>query len=132
MIKKFSVPVSGLLLAGCASGYQPVHFYNEILIVNNSRQLVRDVAVNVSGTGRVFSCGNIAPHGICSNRFGKRRYEAKPIRIGWVFGNVARQSESFVVEVPVSFTTGVAMRGVLDFKPDGSVSAFFQQDSLFR
>ena len=128
-MKKFSIALFALSLVACASGPRSFYFYNEILVVNNSNQMIRDVSIKVSGTGRVFSCGNIAPFGICSNRFGKRRYEMNPIQVGWTFGNTARQTGDFVVEVPATLYSGLAMRGVLAINPDGSIATYFEQDT---
>jgi len=77
----------------------------------------------------VFNCGNIAPFGICSNKFAKRRYERNPIRVEWTFGNSTRQSGEFVVDVPATFYTSFALRGVLDIEADGSISAYFMQET---
>lgn len=116
-------------MSACATSYQSSYSYNQILVVNNSRDLVQDVTIEVVDTGRVFNCGNIAPFGICSNRFGKRRYERDPIQISWAIGDTSSRTESFVVEVPATFYPGIALRGVLDIAPDGSVSAYFEQDT---
>jgi len=128
-MKNYTSLVLGLLLSACATGYQPTYFYNEVLIVNNSRQLVQDVTISSNETGRTFSCGNIAPLGICSNKFSKRLYERNPIRIAWVFGSNARQTSEFVLEVPGTMHTPFPLRGVLEISPQGSISAYFQQDT---
>ena len=39
--------VIGLLGSACATSYQPSYSYNEILVVNNSRELVQDVTIEV-------------------------------------------------------------------------------------
>lgn len=132
MIKKPFVVLCGIALAARASDYQPVYSYNEILIVNNSNELIRDVTISVTGTGRKFSCANIAPLGICSNKFPRRPYEYSPIQVGWTFGNETHQTDKFVVDVPPTFYTGLVLRGVIDISPEGAVSAFFQQENPIR
>lgn len=130
MMKKSVITIVIVLLgSACATSYQASYSYNEILVVNNSSELVQDVTIEVVDTGRMFSCGNIAPRGICSNRFGKRRYERNPIQISWSIGDASSKTESFVVEVPATFYPGIALRGVLKIAPDGSVSAYFEQDT---
>ena len=124
-----TILVLGLLLSACATSFKPAYFYNEVLIVNKSRQLVHDVTIFSSETGRTFSCGNIAPLGICSNKFGKRRYERIPIRIAWVFGGNALQTSEFVLEVPATMQAPFPLRGVLEISPRGSISAYCQHDS---
>ena len=131
-MKKYLVIGIVLVISACSTSYKPMYMYNEILVVNNSRELLQEVTITVPGTVRTFSCGNIAPLGICSNRFGNRRYEYNPIRIAWVFGNNARQTEEFVVPVPATFGTGLSLRGVLAISPEGQLSAYFQQETPFR
>ncbi len=124
---KWALLITGWLLSSCVSSFQPQYYYNEILIANDSRQLVQDVTIHVVGTNRVFSCGNIAPRGICSNKMPPRPYLKKPIRITWVFGTIARQTSEFVLEVPPSMDTAIPLRGVLKVNPQGDISAFFEQ-----
>lgn len=129
MIKKFSILFPILLLSACASGYNPIYHYNEVLIINNSRELIQDVTITAKETGRSFSCGNIAPLGICSNKIPQRRYNYKPIQIAWVFGSTARQTEEFVLKVPATMHIGLPLRGVLEISPQGVITAHFEQDS---
>ena len=105
---------------------------NEIQVINNSREMIQQVTVSVPSTGATFGCGNIAPFGICSNRMGKRRYEYNPIKIDWVFGNTAGQTEEFVIDVPAYFATGVPLRAMLAFSPEGVLSAYFEQETRLR
>lgn len=88
-----------LVVSACSTSYKPMCMYNENIVVNNSRELVQEVTITVPSTGRTFSCGNIAPLGICSNHFDKRRYDYNPIRIVWAFGNSTQQTDEFVVPV---------------------------------
>ena len=125
----YTILVLALLLSACATSFKPAYFYNEVLIVNKSRQLVQDVTISSGETGRTFSCGNIAPLGICSDKFPRRPYLNNPIRISWVFGNTSGQSSDFVLEVPATYSTEFPLRGVLEISPQGSISAYFQQDT---
>lgn len=137
MIKKYFILIPGLLLSSCATSYESLYSYNEILIINRSRQLIQDVTISTGGTNRIstgktnrtFSCGNIAPLGICSDKFPRRPYLKNPIRISWVFGNTSGQSNDFVLEVPATFSTEFPLRGVLEISPQGSISAYFKQDT---
>ena len=121
--------MAGLLLSACATGYNPTYHYNEILVVNNSKQLIQDVTISASETGRQFSCGNIAPLGICSDKFPNRRYEQSPVQITWVFGSSARQTREFVLEVPATMSIELPLRGVLAISPNGNISAYFEQET---
>ncbi len=124
---KCSTIVLGLLLSSCATSLQPQYFYNEIVIANDSRQLIQDVTIQVAGSNRMFSCGNIAPRGSCSNKMPARPYQKKPIRISWAFGAITRQTSEFVLEVPDSMNSDIPLRGVLRISPRGDMSAFFEQ-----
>lgn len=119
----------GILLSACATVYEPQYNYNEILIINKSRELIQDVKISASESGRGFSCGNIAPLGICSNKIPSRQYMKNPIQIAWVFGSSARQTNEFVLEVPATMDIALPLRGVLEISPQGSVSAYFEQGS---
>jgi hypothetical protein len=119
-------------LGACATSDKPAYSFNEILIVNNSRELIRDVSISAPDSGRSFSCANIAPRGICSNKFPTRPYRYQPIRIDWVFANQARQTERFIIDVPPTLYTGLVLRGVLEISPDGAISAYFQQENPIR
>jgi len=127
MKKNHIILIIGLLLSSCATNYESAYSYNEILIINRSRQLIQDVTISAAGTNRTFSCGNIAPLGICSDKFPERRYLKNPIRIGWIFGNTSGQTDEFILEVPATFSTALPLRGVLEISPQGSISAYFQQ-----
>ena len=129
MMKKYFILIPGLLLSSCATSYESPYSYNEILIINRSRQLIQDVTISAGETNRTFSCGNIAPLGICSDKFPRRPYLKNPIRISWVFGNTSGQSNDFVLEVPATYSTEFPLRGVLEISPQGSISAYFQQDT---
>lgn len=116
-------------ISSCAVTSERSYFYNEIRVVNNSSQLIRNVTIRVPSKGREFSCGNIAPLGLCSNRFGKRSYERNPIQISWTFGNRSRQTDEFIVEVPATLYAGIALIGVLEITPGGAVRAYFDQNT---
>ena len=132
-MKRFSTILSiGILSSACATSYDPSYSYNEVLIVNNSKELIQEVTISSSETGRSFSCGVIAPLGICSDRFPRRRYQKTPIQISWVFGGNARQSKEFVLEVPATMSIGLPLRGVLEVSPEGEITAYFDQESPLR
>lgn len=130
-MRKYLVVAITLLLSACAAGsdYGPTYTYNEILIINNSRELIQEVTISSAATGRSFSCGNIAPLGICSNKMSPRRYGNSLLQIDWVFGNRARQTDKLSLVVPAFFQPGLPLRGVLEISPQGEISAYFEQDS---
>ena len=119
-------------LGACADNYKPVYSINEILIVNNSRELIRDVTISAPDSGRSFGCANIAPLGICSSKFPRRAYRYQPIQVDWVFASKARQTEIFVIDAPPTLHTGLVLRGVLEISPEGAVSTYFRQENPIR
>jgi hypothetical protein len=129
MMKNHTILILALLLSACATGYKPAYTYNEILIINGSKELIQDVTISAGTTNRIFSCGNIAPRGICSDKFPPRPYMKNPIRINWVFGNTSGETNEFILQVPATFSTSIPLRGVLEINPQGSISAYFQQDT---
>jgi len=134
MLKNILLLALALLLSACAtsSGGGPPYIYNQTLIVNNSKELIQDVTISLVANGRSFSCGNIAPLGICSKRTGKRRFKEGPIQIDWVFGNNAQRTDQFTLTVPPYYTTGQPLQVEIEISPQGEISAQLKQDPLGR
>jgi hypothetical protein len=116
------------LLCGCATIPGATYYYDEVVVINQSRSLVRDVEIASTESGRVFTCGNIAPRGICSNRFRPQVYRGSPIQFAWAVGSGERRSEVIELELPVSVVTGFPLRGVVVIGARGEISAYLQQD----
>ena len=131
-MKYYILPALALLLSACTtgSGQGPAYTYNQILIVNNSKELIKEVTISSAINGRSFSCGNIAPLGICSNRTGKRLLREGPFQVDWVFGNNAPRTDQLTLTVPAYFSTGLALQVVFEISAQGEISAHFEQDSL--
>jgi hypothetical protein len=132
MLKNYILLTLALLLSACASGSGggPPYIYNQILIVNNSKELIQEVTVSSAVNGRSLSCGNIAPLGICSNKTGKRHFKEGQFQIDWVFGNNAPRTVQLTLTVPAYYTTGLALQVVFEISPQGEISTHFEQDSL--
>jgi hypothetical protein len=122
------VVVFGLMSASCATMSGPTYTYNEVVVLNQSRAPVQDVLISATESGRVFSCGNIAPHGICSNKFRPQPYQGNPLQITWVMGSGRRQSKTIELKLPKSFVTELPMRGVLVIDSQGAIEAYLQQE----
>ena len=141
--------IVGLFLSACSSGYQALesynnsnyaynetqqlndsrlYSYNEILVINRSQEVIRDVTITSGTSGRKFVCGNIEPLGNCSDKFPSRQYLRNPVQIGWTFGDLGRQTRDFLLEVPTTFDVAVPIRGVLSISAEGAISAYFEQD----
>ena len=121
------ITVLSFLLSACASMQPTGYSYNEVVIINKTRAQVHDVSIAATESGRVFSCGNIAPRGICSNQFPPQPYRASPIRISWMIGSGTRHSKIIELGVPESFEPGIQMRGVLLIDARGQIDAYLQQ-----
>ncbi len=132
MMKKTIVAAGAILVAACAGTNRPSYDINEVLLVNKSREVLRAVRVSVPSTGRSFSCGSVAPRGICGNKIPRRRYEGNPIRVEWTFGNRSRSTGEFIIQVPATFYTELPLRAVLAVSPNGSIEAYFEQDASPR
>lgn len=116
-------------LAACATATGPAYRYNEIRVVNRSVEIVRDVNVRVVGRAIEFACGDIAPRGQCTRRFGSRRYRFDPIRVEWRFAGRPRQVRDFVIPVPSTLYSGAALNAVLEISPNGTISTRFEQNT---
>ena len=126
-----SIVLSGLVTA-CATSEKPQHIYNEIRVENNSRELLRDFSIQVPSTGAEFTCGNIAPLGLCANRFSERPYGHNPIVIQWSYGDGQRQTNEFIVPVPANYAIGVPLQGVVEVSKTGEMQVYFLQDARYN
>ena len=120
------------LITACATSYQPDYYYDEIRVLNNSSQVLGNLSIRVPATGGEFSCGNIAPRGLCSSRFAARRYQYNPIQIEWGHGGNLRRTQEFTVPVSPDFDTGVAIQGVVEIGDNGEMRAYFKQQDQQR
>jgi len=131
----FSKPVFVLalacLLSSCATVTvpKPIFSYNEVVIINQLRSPVQNVAIQANESGRVFSCGNIAPRGICSNKFPAQPYYGNPIQVSWVVANGRRHNRTIELVLPESFTPEIPLRGVLVIGAQGAMSAYLEQEA---
>ena len=123
----FTGLVSTLVLSACAGGYTPQYQIKEIKIVNNSNQPLRDVSIRASQ--RVLDCAEVAPLGICSDRFGRRKFHQHSIEVEWMPGDGPRRSESLPVDVPATFSTGLPLSAEIQVDPQGGISVRYRQES---
>jgi len=119
------------LLSSCVTvtAPKPVFSYNEVVIINKLRSPVQNVAIEASESGRVFSCGNIAPRGICSNKFPAQPYYGNPIQVSWLVANGRRYDRTIELLLPESYAPEIPLRGVLVIEPQGSMSAYLEQEA---
>ena len=125
--QKLPVFILAMLLAVCASMQGPTYTYNEVVILNQSRMSLSDVTISASESGRVFSCGNIAPRGICANKFRPQPYRGDPIQIALMTGDGRRRSETLELTLPASFVAELPLRGVLVIGSKGKSAPFYSR-----
>jgi hypothetical protein len=121
--------IAAWLLAGCAgtpSGAPTGYSYNEVVIVNRTRAAVTDVTVAATASGRLFSCANVAPRGICSNRFPAQPYTGNPIEVTWSIAGARRHSKILEIEIARDFVAQLPLRGILVIDGDG-IEAYLEQ-----
>ena len=123
-----------LLLSACATGtnHAPTYTYNEIMVINNSKESIRSLTVTTAESGGIFSCENIAALGVCSDRFTRRRYKEGAFSVDWVFGDSVRQTNEVGIKVPAYNSPGVPLIFVLEISPEGVMSAYFKQDARWN
>ncbi len=125
-VNLFRICLIGLAVTACASTEPRTYFFDEVAVVNRSRAPVTDVTIRDVKNDRLFSCGNVAPFGICANRFAQRPYQRNPIQISWTIGNSTRQTREIQVDVPAGLDPGTLLRGVLEIRPTGDISVYLR------
>jgi hypothetical protein len=131
MMKQTIIVAVALLLSACATGsnHAPTYTYDEIQVINNSKESIRSLTVTTAESGGIFSCENIAPLGVCSDRFTRRRYKEGAFSVDWVFGDSVRQTNEVGIKVPAYNSPGIPLLVVLEISEQGELSAYFKQVS---
>ena len=128
---KLTLLLSCLLITACATGYNPRYYYGNIEVANLSGAEIRNVEVQIGETGRNLRCDSVAKNALCQERFGKRPYpELEGLRLSWQDGEGNSQSQQLNPSISATMTLGQALQLMLDINEDGSVKAYFRQDSL--
>jgi hypothetical protein len=128
-MKFYLIFVFSAAISACASVRNSDYYYNEILIRNNSVNTVTDVEILVRNIGAKFSCSNIPPRGVCSNKFPKRKLLGNPVTIKWLFYGSSRSTDQFFVKPPRSASKMIPLRGVLEFVDNGSIRAYLEHNA---
>ena len=119
--------MSLFLLSSCASISEP-YYYNEIVVLNNTRQLIPHVVIRAEKTNRMFGCRNIAPAAKCSNKTTKKEIKNSKLKITWTYNGVERTTGNFKIKIPQHIHKSIPMRGVLALQSDGTVKFWLEQD----
>ena len=114
---------AAFMLSACASGpgNGPAFTYSEIRVNNNSNEPIQNMIITVAG--RVTECGDIVALGICSERFGRRRYTQATFIVDWTFGNRPRQTDEIEIAVPAYNASGNPLYVAFDISAEGRISA---------
>ena len=138
-MKKETILVAvALLLSACATGSNlgPTYVYEEIQVVNNSKEAIRNLTIRVAGSSdgsdKVFSCENIIALGICQKRFARLRYKEGGFIADWVSGDSDRQTAELGVKVPAYSSPGIPLSVVFSISPEGAMTAKFKQNTPLR
>ena len=121
--------MSFLFLISCASISKP-YYYNEIVVVNNTNQLIPYVVIRAKETHRMFSCRNIAPGAKCSNKTKKKEAKNSPLKITWTYNGIERTTDNFKIDIPKNILKPIPLRVVLALQSDGTVKIWLEQDKL--
>lgn len=121
--------VVGLLLAGCATGYNPSYRFKQIEVVNLSGGALQNLSWNVVGSGQTKTCGEVPSKTVCGEYFAQRNYPRAGIELSWTHVDGERKSEVINPSVPGYFYTGLPLRIIVEINPDASLRAYYDQDT---
>jgi len=129
MKKQIIIVAVALLVSACATGSNlaPSYTYNEIHVINNSKQPIQNLTLRVADSGEIFSCENIAALGVCSDRFARRKYKEGAFSVDWKIGGSDRQTNEVGIKVPAYNSPGIPLIVVLEISEQGAMSAYFKQ-----
>ncbi len=127
-MKKLSILLLSGLVVACVTSYNPNYYYNEVQVVNLSGAAISAVKVRVGEAGRKLSCDNVLKNALCDERFSKRRYPPQGIQLSWTHADGSQNSEQLVPAIPVTYSTALPLRVILEISADGSVKSFFEQE----
>ena len=128
-MKKIVILLSSLTIAACATSYNPTYRYNQIQVVNLSGSTIEEVGVRVLDSEKALSCDEVAMNAVCEDRFGTRPFPQQGIELSWAHPGDDRKREVLAPEIPATFYSAIPLRVVMEVNEDGSVDAFFEQDS---
>ena len=130
-MKTLSIVFSALLVASCATGFNPRFYYTTIEVANLSGSDISNVEVQVGTDGRNLRCDTVVNNAICQERSGKRPYPTEQgVRLSWVDGDGNSQSQQLQPSLPATMSSGIPVQVMMDINADGSVRAWFRQDTL--
>jgi hypothetical protein len=132
-MKIFCFATLCLLLSACATGgYDPRYYYDDIVIANLTGETVRNLKIEVGPEGRVLECAEVTNFRLCQQRIGRRPYPNAEIQLSWQNSAGEPMSKQMNPQIGAYYGVGLALRLMVDMKADGSVEAYFKQDTMFE
>ncbi len=125
MIKQILMLLASLVFLSCAVIEAP-YYYNEIVLRNNSDELVKDVKILSMKTNRMIRCANIPPGSQCSDKFPKRKRVKSNLSITWTHRGKTHQEDNIVLNIPDDYDRSIPMRGVLIVNKDSTLMIFVE------
>ena len=127
-MKKLFVVAMGIVIASCATTYNPRYSFNQVQTVNLTSATITNVSVNVVGSPWNLDCDEVNKFAMCADFFPRRLYPQEGLELSWTHPDGKRISESLAPPVPVIFNSAFSLRIVMEINDDGSVKAFYEQD----
>lgn len=121
-----------VLTFGCAGGYLPSYYFNQLQVVNLSGGPIQDVELRVVGSDRRVACERVARNAICNDRFGSRRYPAEGLDLNWTHADGSRKNAMLTPPVPAYFATGLTLQVYLEIQENGTVRPYYDQEDPGR
>lgn len=128
-MKLFGITIAAILVAACATGYDPEYRYNQIRVSNDSDQSLGRVEIRDRNSQRSIDCGVVDGFGFCQQRLPKPRYQDKPIEISWTSAGGSRETRAVMPAMKGPYSIGLPLQIEFSFAEDGSLSAEFTQES---
>lgn len=122
-----------LLVAACAggAGYNPRYYYDTISVANYSGGTISDFKIQVGPDGVMINCAEVTEKRLCERRIGRHPYPDAPSVLSWVNSEGKQMTEQVSLSPPAYFETGTALMLMIDIKKDGTLKAWFEQDTIF-
>lgn len=118
-----------LLLAACATGYSPTYSMNRVEVVNLTGGTIENVSWHVLGSEKSLVCDEVANHSICGDYFSRRRYPQSGIEIKWTHPDGERKTAILNPHVAAYFYTAFALEIYLEIDAEGSIRAYYRQNT---
>lgn len=127
-MKSSLILLSSLLIAACATSYNPRYYFNQIQVANLTGASVNQVETRVVASQKLVSCEAVANNAVCNSYFGRRIYPQQGIEVSWTHTDGSRQSKTLSPRVPAFFYRPFPLQIMIEIREDGSVNAFYQQE----